>query len=217
MSSAWAIHAFNTVDEFGCFAFGLKGGTWLQHRLNATARTTKDVDGLICGDIDAFLTALDGPLAEPWGPLTLRRGPVEVINTPTRVIQQRRFDLILALRGVTWRRIQFEISPNEAGIGDTFEAVEPAPLDRFGLDGIHLKVRLDQDKICLLVMLGVRADGHKELIALSDASGNRRSPGRTCSAIANVAGCRPRCSRSPVSSLGPRSLPAGWRPARPVR
>ena len=168
MSSAWAIHAFNTVDEFGCFAFGLKGGTWLQHRLNATARTTKDVDGLICGDIDAFLTALDGPLAEPWGPLTLRRGPVEVINTPTRVIQQRRFDLILALRGVTWRRIQFEISPNEAGIGDTFEAVEPAPLDRFGLDGIHLKVRLDQDKICLLVMLGVRADGHKELIALSD-------------------------------------------------
>jgi Transposase, Mutator family len=37
-----------------------------------------------------------------------------------------------------------------------------------GVDGIHLKVRLEQDKVCLLVMLGVRADGTKELIALTD-------------------------------------------------
>ncbi|MCO4193933.1 transposase, partial [Mycolicibacterium smegmatis] len=29
------------------------------------------------------------------------------------------------------------------------------------VDGIHLKVRLDQEKLCLLVMLGVRADGRK--------------------------------------------------------
>jgi transposase-like protein len=36
------------------------------------------------------------------------------------------------------------------------------------VDGIHLKVRLAQDKVCLLVMVGVRADGHKELIALAD-------------------------------------------------
>ena len=36
------------------------------------------------------------------------------------------------------------------------------------VDGIHLKVRLEQDKVCLLVMIGVRADGSKELIALSD-------------------------------------------------
>jgi putative transposase len=36
------------------------------------------------------------------------------------------------------------------------------------VDGIHLKVRLEQDKVCLLVMIGVRADGHKELIALAD-------------------------------------------------
>ncbi|MBF6073005.1 transposase, partial [Nocardia farcinica] len=27
------------------------------------------------------------------------------------------------------------------------------------VDGIHLKVRLEQEKLCLLVMLGVRADG----------------------------------------------------------
>src|SRR5699024_3302703 len=40
-------------------------------------------------------------------------------------------------------------------------------------DGIHLKVRLDQDKVCLLVLIGVRADGVKELIALDD--GHRES------------------------------------------
>jgi len=36
------------------------------------------------------------------------------------------------------------------------------------VDGIHLKVRLEQDKVCLLVMIGVRGDGTKELIALAD-------------------------------------------------
>ena len=34
--------------------------------------------------------------------------------------------------------------------------------------GIHLKVRLQQGKVCLLVMIGVRADGRKELVALAD-------------------------------------------------
>jgi putative transposase len=35
-------------------------------------------------------------------------------------------------------------------------------------DGIHLKIRLEQEKLCLLVMIGVRADGRKELVALTD-------------------------------------------------
>ena len=29
------------------------------------------------------------------------------------------------------------------------------------VDGIHLKVRLEQEKLCLLVMIGVRADGRR--------------------------------------------------------
>ena len=36
------------------------------------------------------------------------------------------------------------------------------------VDGIHLKVRLEQEKLCLLVMVGVRADGRKELVAVAD-------------------------------------------------
>jgi putative transposase len=35
------------------------------------------------------------------------------------------------------------------------------------VDGIHLQVRLEQDKVCLLVMIGVCADGTKELVALT--------------------------------------------------
>lgn len=48
------------------------------------------------------------------------------------------------------------------------------------VDGIHLKVRLDQEKLCQLVMLGVGADGRKELVAITDGSGSPRSRGLTC-------------------------------------
>ena len=40
-------------------------------------------------------------------------------------------------------------------------------------DGIHVNIRLEEHKLCLLVMIGVRADGRKELIAL--AGGYRES------------------------------------------
>ena len=36
------------------------------------------------------------------------------------------------------------------------------------VDGILVKVRLEQEKLCLLMMIGVRADGRKELVALTD-------------------------------------------------
>jgi putative transposase len=39
---------------------------------------------------------------------------------------------------------------------------------------IHLKVRLEQDNVCLLVMIGVRADGTEEPAALAD--GYRENP-----------------------------------------
>jgi putative transposase len=40
-------------------------------------------------------------------------------------------------------------------------------------DGIHLNVRLEEAKACVLVLVGVRADGSKELVALKD--GHRES------------------------------------------
>ena len=45
------------------------------------------------------------------------------------------------------------------------------------VDGIHLKVRLEQDKVCLLVIVGVRADGTKELVALDDGHREHAAPG----------------------------------------
>ena len=35
-------------------------------------------------------------------------------------------------------------------------------------DGIHFRIRLEEDRLCCLVVIGVRADGTKELLACSD-------------------------------------------------
>ena len=69
------------------------------------------------------------------------------------------------------------------------------------VDGIHLKVRLDQEKLCLLVMIGVRADGRKELVALTD--GYRES---TESWADLLRGCRRRGMRAPVLAVGDGAL-----------
>jgi transposase-like protein len=69
------------------------------------------------------------------------------------------------------------------------------------VDGIHLKVRLEQEKLCLLVMIGVRADGRKELVALTD--GYRES---TESWADLLRGCRRRGMRAPVLAVGDGAL-----------
>jgi len=35
-------------------------------------------------------------------------------------------------------------------------------------DGVHFNIRLEEDRQCILVLMGATADGHKELIALGD-------------------------------------------------
>lgn len=69
------------------------------------------------------------------------------------------------------------------------------------VDGIHLKVRLEQDKVCLLVMIGVRADGTKKLIALAD--GHRES---TESWADLLRSCKRRGMRAPVLAAGDGAL-----------
>jgi transposase-like protein len=36
------------------------------------------------------------------------------------------------------------------------------------VDGVHFNVRLEDDRLCTLVMIGVRPDGTKELITVED-------------------------------------------------
>jgi transposase-like protein len=66
------------------------------------------------------------------------------------------------------------------------------------VDGIHLKVRLEADKVCLLVLIGVRADGTKELVALAD--GFRESSESWADLLRD---CKRRGMRAPV----PRGVP----------
>ena len=36
------------------------------------------------------------------------------------------------------------------------------------VDGVHFRVRLEEDRLCTLVVIGVRSDGNKELLAVED-------------------------------------------------
>lgn len=56
------------------------------------------------------------------------------------------------------------------------------------MDGIHVQIRLGEDpKRCLLIVIGVREDGVKELLAVEDGYRDRPSRGPTCSAISSAA------------------------------
>ena len=78
------------------------------------------------------------------------------------------------------------------------------------VDGIHVKVRLEQDTVCLLVMIGVRADGTKELVALAD--GFRESSESSADLLRD---CKPRGSRAPVLAVGDGAL-RSWKALREV-
>ena len=78
------------------------------------------------------------------------------------------------------------------------------------VDGIHLKVRLEQDKVCLLVMIGVRADGTKELVALTD--GFRESSESWADLLRD---CKRRGMRAPVLAVGDGAL-GFWKAIREV-
>ena len=121
------------VDGQGEPLLLLKGGTLLQHRLPRLSRATTDLDGLVRGDLGRFIEVLDEVLARPWGPCVLRRNPVEVIQVPSRVDKPRRFDVIVQVNGVTWRRIQVEISPDEGSAGAQAEPLPAPSLAGFGL------------------------------------------------------------------------------------
>lgn len=78
------------------------------------------------------------------------------------------------------------------------------------VDGIHLKVRLEQEKLCLLVMIGVRADGRKELVALAD--GYRESAESWADLLRDC--CR-RGMTAPVLAVGDGAL-GFWKAVREV-
>jgi putative transposase len=70
------------------------------------------------------------------------------------------------------------------------------------VDGVHLNVRLgDQDRLCLLVMLGARPDGTKELITIED--GYRESTESWASVLRDLS---QRGMRAPLLAIGDGAL-----------
>jgi transposase-like protein len=68
-------------------------------------------------------------------------------------------------------------------------------------DGIHVNIRLEEEKLCLLVLIGVRVDGTKELVALAD--GFRESTGSWADLLRD---CKRRGMRAPVLAVGDGAL-----------
>src|SRR5512133_2096722 len=68
-------------------------------------------------------------------------------------------------------------------------------------DGIHVNIRLEEHKLCLLVMIGVRTDGRKELVALGD--GYRESTESWADLLRD---CKRRGMRAPHLAVGDGAL-----------
>ncbi|HYK67308.1 MAG TPA: IS256 family transposase [Streptosporangiaceae bacterium] len=78
------------------------------------------------------------------------------------------------------------------------------------VDGIHLRIRLGEGKLCLLVMIRVRADGRKELVALAD--GHRESAESWADLLRD---CKRRGMRAPMLAVGDGAL-GFWSAVREV-
>jgi putative transposase len=69
------------------------------------------------------------------------------------------------------------------------------------VDGIHFNVRLDESRLCALVIVGVRADGTKELVSISD--GQRESTESWADVLRDL---RRRGMTAPVVAAGDGAL-----------
>jgi len=122
--------------------FLLKGGTLLQYRLGLETRATKDLDGLVCGDIDDFLVRLDERLAYSWGAVEFARGEIGRLKVPSKLVNPRWFEVTLSLRNKTWRKVRVEISPDEGGAGTHSERLFGPTLTAFGIPSPHYLVSM---------------------------------------------------------------------------
>src|SRR5690242_18271464 len=77
-------------------------------------------------------------------------------------------------------------------------------------DGIHVNIRLEEHKLCLLVLIGVRADGRKELVAITD--GYRESTESWADLLRD---CARRGMTAPVLAIGDGAL-GFWKAVREV-
>jgi transposase-like protein len=77
-------------------------------------------------------------------------------------------------------------------------------------DGVHFRIRLEEDRLCALVMIGVRPDGTKELVAIED--GYRESTESWAGLLRSL---KRRGMRAPVVAVGDGAL-GFWKALRDV-
>jgi putative transposase len=86
---------------------------------------------------------------------------------------------------------------------DTFckRSLEESDYVYIWVDGVHFKVRLGEDRLCCLVVVGVRLDGRKELVAIQD--GYRESTESWAALLRNL---KRRGMKAPVLAVGDGAL-----------
>jgi hypothetical protein len=121
------------VGPDGGTLFVLKGGAYIERKLDLASRATKDLDSMFRGSVAEFESALDESIAVPWGEIAISRTAIEVIEAPL-IVKPRRFYMLLSLRGKIWRRIKVEVAFPEGSIEHSFERIPSPSLTWFGLD-----------------------------------------------------------------------------------
>jgi hypothetical protein len=107
VSFAGALEAVQADDGA---RFLIKGGTSMELRLGAGARTTKDVDVIFRGDPEEMLDALEEAFDDPYGGFSFRRkGGIEDI----RDTGSRRLAIQVAFAGSNWQTLQLEVARPE--------------------------------------------------------------------------------------------------------
>jgi hypothetical protein len=132
MSLLGALERANEGNEEPNHGLVLKGGVAMELRLGLKARTTKDVDFVFHGQLDALLEDLDEAFAEPYSGFSFERGEPEAI----RDTGSYRFEVKLYYgeRRQSWHTLQVEVSPAEI---DPLESddVPAIGIDDLGLSG----------------------------------------------------------------------------------
>lgn len=77
-------------------------------------------------------------------------------------------------------------------------------------DGVHFRIRLEEDRLCTLVLIGVREDGKKELVAVED--GYRESAESWLAVLRNL---QQRGLEAPLLAIGDGAL-GFWKALREV-
>jgi hypothetical protein len=102
--------ALETVQTDDGPQFLIKGGTSMEIRLGAGARTTKDVDIVFRGEPEEMLDALEEAFESPYGAFSFRRkGTVDKI----RDTGSRRLAIQVEFAGSSWQTLQLEVAQPE--------------------------------------------------------------------------------------------------------